>query len=130
MKINFSELKEENGKSADEQGLYKKFEVKRVDGSDAPGGKHDGCRYFVLDLDHDPHAKAAMSAYAQSCVETEPKLSEDLQVEFPLPQTIVWIRRRQEDGAIMDMLLDSQIEEVRKKSGAWEPLQAAVAVKA
>ncbi len=88
MKINFAELTKEDENPANEKGLYKKFEVKRVDGSDARGGKHEGCRYFVLDLDHDQHAKAAMSAYAQSCKATHPKLSEDLQVEFPLPQPI------------------------------------------
>lgn len=76
-------------KSAEQQGLFRKFIVQRVDGSDQPGGKHYGCRYFVLDLDHDPHAAAAMRAYAQECATTHPKLSADLMREFgskPAPQ--------------------------------------------
>lgn len=48
-------------------GIYAKFEVRRIDGSDAPGGKHHGCDYFVLDLTHDQHARAAILAYADSC---------------------------------------------------------------
>lgn len=35
------------------KGLYGKFAVQRMDGSDQPGGKHHGCEYFVLDLSHD-----------------------------------------------------------------------------
>lgn len=48
-------------------GLFNKFTVTRNDGKDAPGGSHEGCRYFVLDVTHDPHAKAALAAYADSC---------------------------------------------------------------
>lgn len=44
-----------------QQGLYAKFIVRRTDGSDAPGGKHHGCDYFVLDVTHDKHAKAALA---------------------------------------------------------------------
>lgn len=65
-----------------EQGLYRKFEVRRVDGSDALGGKHHGCEYFVLDMTHDHHAPAALRAYAQSCASTHPHLSADLMVRF------------------------------------------------
>jgi len=65
-----------------EQGLYRKFEVRRVDGSDATGGKHDGCEYFVLDMTHDAHAPAALRAYAQACASTHPHLSADLMVRF------------------------------------------------
>jgi len=49
------------------QGLYAKFNVTRMDGSDAPGGKHHGCQYFVLDVTHDHHALSALLAYADSC---------------------------------------------------------------
>ena len=44
-----------------------KFYVARVDGASVLGGKHHNCEYFVLDLDHDPHAIAAIRAYADSC---------------------------------------------------------------
>lgn len=60
------------------RGLYEKFHVTRNDGSDQPGGKHDGCEYFVLDLKHDPHAKPALRAYAESCKEDYPQLAADL----------------------------------------------------
>lgn len=46
------------------RGLYKKFNVTRVDGTDQKGGKHEGCHYLVLDLDHDPIARTAAIAYA------------------------------------------------------------------
>lgn len=63
---------------AEAQGLFHKFNVTRTDGSDKPGGKHYGCEYFVLDVDHDPHAKAALQAYALACAATHPQLSADL----------------------------------------------------
>ncbi|MDE3244478.1 MAG: hypothetical protein KGN80_00210 [Acidobacteriota bacterium] len=61
-----------------EKGLYRKFEVRRTDGSSEPGGKHENCRYFVLDLDHDPHAASALDAYAWSCRKDYPALANDL----------------------------------------------------
>jgi hypothetical protein len=48
------------------RGMYGKFNVTRTDGTDAPGGKHDGCRYFILDLTHDPLAAAAALTYADA----------------------------------------------------------------
>ena len=61
-----------------EQGLYPKFNVTRADGRDGNGDKHHGCDYFVLDLTHDTHALPAIAAYAESCKDTYPVLSEDL----------------------------------------------------
>jgi len=61
-----------------EIGLFNKFTVTRNDGKDAPGEKHDGCEYFVLDLTHDPFAAAAISAYAHACREKYPALARDL----------------------------------------------------
>ena len=61
------------------RGLYKKFlPPERVDGESAPGGNHDGCDYFILDLTHDDFAIPAMHAYALACAKTYPRLSEDL----------------------------------------------------
>ncbi|MBW4947595.1 hypothetical protein KZW06_28965, partial [Klebsiella pneumoniae] len=54
-------------KTSAEQGLYRKFDVRRIDGSDQPGGKHHDSEYFVLDLKHDLHARAALRAYAAVC---------------------------------------------------------------
>ena len=71
------------------RGLYDKFTVERVDGSDAwegirggPPLKHHGCEYFVLDLDHDPHAKPALIAYALSAeADGYAKLAADLRAK-------------------------------------------------
>ena len=59
-------------------GLYDKYLVQRRDASDLPGEKHEGCRYFVLDLTHDPFAIPAIRAYVAACAEEYPKLAEDL----------------------------------------------------
>lgn len=45
-----------------EQGLLHKYDARRV--SD-PEGKHDDCRYFVLDPQHDPIAREALRFYAR-----------------------------------------------------------------
>lgn len=60
------------------RGLYRKFDVTRVDGSSGPDGKHHDCEYFVLDLSHDKHAEAELRAYAESCAAEFPQLAADL----------------------------------------------------
>lgn len=75
----------DTSKPAEGQGIFHKFTVNRVDGSDQPGGKHEGCDYFVLDMGHDPHAKAAIQAYAVSCAQSHPQLSAELLARYPLP---------------------------------------------
>lgn len=70
------------------RGLYDKFEVLRTDGRDNEGEKHFGCRYFILDLNHDPHARVAILAYANSCEADYPRLARDLRLhsqKMPLP---------------------------------------------
>ncbi len=69
----------------DKQGLFHKFDIRRVDGSDEPGRKHHGCRYFVLDVDHDMHASVALAAYAEACEVTHPQLAKDLRNEWQVP---------------------------------------------
>lgn len=69
-----------------EQGLYRKYDVRRTDGSDAPGGKHHGCDYFVLDATHDPHALTALSAYADAVEATHPELAVDMRHRYGFPQ--------------------------------------------
>lgn len=71
-------------KTSAEQGLYRKFDVRRIDGSDQPGGKHHDSEYFVLDLKHDLHARAALRAYAAVCAMTHPHLSADLIARYGL----------------------------------------------
>ena len=63
-----------------EIGLYNKFQIERVDGSSREGEKHYMCKYFVLDLNHDKHARAAIAAYAESCKDEYPELSKDLKI--------------------------------------------------
>lgn len=58
----------------DERGVYDKFRVERTDASP----RHPDCRYFVLDIDHDPHAAAALTAYAEHCQRDKPDLARDL----------------------------------------------------
>lgn len=60
-------------------GLYRKYDVSRTDGRDDPGEKHDDCRYFVLDITHDPNAAPALRAYAEACKKERPTLAEDLE---------------------------------------------------
>ncbi len=60
------------------KGLYNKFEVTRTDGRDEPEEKHEGCRYFVIDLDHDEFAFNALMAYADACIDDYPLLASDL----------------------------------------------------
>jgi hypothetical protein len=57
-------------------GLYGKYRVERI--SD-PAGKHDDCRFFVLDPQHDPHALVALRAYASSARAEFPALAADLE---------------------------------------------------
>lgn len=52
-----------------QRGIYAKYEVTRTDGSSRPGEKHADCRYFVLDLGHDPLARGALRAYAGAASE-------------------------------------------------------------
>ena len=60
------------------RGVYQKFIVQRVDGRDAPGSKHEACALFVLDLDHDPFAIPALTAYANACETQFPEMAADL----------------------------------------------------
>ncbi|KXS55030.1 MAG: hypothetical protein AWU57_626 [Marinobacter sp. T13-3] len=64
------------------QGLHQKYIVRRVDGTDEPGGKHHDCRLFVLDADHDPYAVKALGVYASACEAQYPVLAKDLVERF------------------------------------------------
>lgn len=61
-----------------ELGLYNKFNVTRTDGTDAPGGKHHGDEYFVLNLTTDKNAISALATYADTCAADYPALAADL----------------------------------------------------
>jgi len=60
------------------RGLYGKFIIERADGRSAPGKKHHGCDYYVLDLTHDKYAPYAIAAYAMACKGEFPALAADL----------------------------------------------------
>lgn len=75
----------DEAKPAEQQGLFQKFIVARTDGNYAPGQTHCGCEYFVLDVQHDHHAKAALAAYATACAATHPQLSADMRTRYALP---------------------------------------------
>lgn len=65
------------------KGLYTKFNnIERTDLQHMYGGKHYRCDYFVLDLTHDRHSLAALSAYADSCREEYPLLAADLDTKI------------------------------------------------
>lgn len=57
---------EQAPKDPKDRGLFPKFAVHRVDGTDGPGGKHEECvsSLFVLDIVHDPLARQAYALYA------------------------------------------------------------------
>lgn len=63
------------------RGLYGKYAISRADGKD-PG------RCFVLAYDKDPHARAALIAYIESCREEYPLLAADLVAELTPEHTI------------------------------------------
>ena len=68
---------------ATKEGLdRRKFFVERSDGSSRPGGKHERCEYYVLDLQHDRYAKAALAAYADACEDEYPHLAKDLRTKI------------------------------------------------
>ena len=48
-------------RDATERGLEARYHVEKIND---PAGKHDECRYFVLDPQHDPLAREALAEYA------------------------------------------------------------------
>lgn len=85
----------DTAKPAEEQGVFRKFDVRRTDGSSEPGGKHHGCEYFVLDVDHDPAAHAALAAYADAIEATHPVLAADMRSRYGLARAAVEADRAQ-----------------------------------
>jgi len=56
-------------------GLYRKYQVVKSDGS----AVDPKAIYFTLRIDTDPHARAAIRAYIESCREENPDLAGDLE---------------------------------------------------
>ena len=64
---------------AKRDGIFRKFNVERTDGTDRkPGDKHFNCVYFVLDISHDKFAAPALMAYADACEKELPELASDV----------------------------------------------------
>lgn len=85
----------DHDKPAEQQGLFRKFDVRRTDGSDAtPMGKHYGCEYFVLDVNHDKNAPAALAAYADAVEATHAELARDMRERYELPHASQGARER------------------------------------
>ena len=61
------------------RGLFAKFRVERLTPS-SRGIDHTDCRYFVLDITHDPHALPAALAYANSCESEYLPLAQDIRI--------------------------------------------------
>jgi len=80
--------RQDRTKSNNDQGLYKKFQVTRTDGTSNPGQKHYQCEYFVIDIDHDPYARAALRAYALACRNTHPQLYLDMVNRYGLDEPV------------------------------------------
>lgn len=91
-------------KPAEQQGVFRKFYVRRTDGSSDPGGKHYGCKYFVLDVEHDRYAKAALAAYSRSCKDTHPELSKDIVMRYGLRES------EREVEQPIEIILDEEME--------------------
>lgn len=68
-------------------GIYDKFEVRRRDGRDLPGGDREGACYFVLDRTHDEFSGPALRAYAEAARDEYPALARELLAAHvePLP---------------------------------------------
>lgn len=66
----------------EQQGLFEKYNVNRLDGKDRPGGKHEKCELFTLDITHDPHARPALLAYINSVRTTHPNLALDMALRY------------------------------------------------
>lgn len=65
--------------------LAARYQVTRTDGTSDPGERHATCFLFVLDLDHDPFARAALAAYADAAEATHPTLAADLRGRLVIP---------------------------------------------
>jgi len=57
------------------KGLYGKYKVEKSDGSPLD----PKAIYFTLRIDTDPHARAAIRAYIESCRSENPELAGDLE---------------------------------------------------
>lgn len=72
------------------RGLYAKFKVERMDGTSAPGQKHENCQAFVIDIQHDEFAPWVLMYYAGICEMKYPVLALDLKAKAKAILKIKW----------------------------------------
>ena len=76
-------LPERDNRPTTQQGLFRKWIVRRADGQDEDVlHKHYNCEIFVLDVTHDPAAKPALEAYAFAIEATHPYLARDIRIKY------------------------------------------------
>jgi len=61
-----------------QRGLYRKYELYRVDETDPTQRSLVFDPFFVLRYTRDPHARVALAAYATSCAHDYPQLAAEL----------------------------------------------------
>lgn len=69
------------GDSDRERGLYRKYRLTRVAEDGTPIYEVDE-PFFALRYTRDPHARAALNAYADSCADEAPQLAADMRREL------------------------------------------------
>lgn len=62
---------------SEQRGLYGKFIIEKANGEPLD----PEAQYFVLNYAQDPHARAALRAYAKSVQSENPDLARDLRIE-------------------------------------------------
>jgi len=88
------------------RGLEPRYYVKKL--NDA-SHKHDECRYFVLDPQHDPIARAALAAYAGLA-----RAAEHTQLADDLDQ---WLTELRED----DLSMEQAVQHIESRLRELEP---------
>jgi hypothetical protein len=98
------------------RGLLPKFIVVRRDGSSSKDGKHEKCDYFVLDLDHDPFARPALKAYADSCRAEYPLIAGNKSLETAADIGLDNIQVVQSDGHKLVVVQRTDLDLVNDKT--------------
>lgn len=96
----------------DPRPLIPKYHVRRVDARDSPGEKHHGCRLFVLDPQHDTHARVALEAYASDARELRPFLAADLRAwldELQAPAAPAKPVRERAEGPLLAIPTEAEL---------------------
>ncbi|WP_186137379.1 hypothetical protein [Burkholderia gladioli] len=81
-----------------EQG--RRYEARVADGSATPATSIRKTEFFVLDLTNDPHAPAAMVAYARACAAMRPQLAVDMLARFDAGDTAEAAATAEPEGQI------------------------------